>query len=335
MNEHKILFDRVKLEKDIYYKSSYTELYIFDDGLLFEFCYKEGPSYLRNLAIKRRICSVAGVTISEELYDLESHYGYCGPITNSNCPDFLKRAFSAYKKRCIEEKIVSEFIRFHPFNMLGSHSDYFDFHIQERTVVVVDLIQSPEERWSQYSKTTRNIIRKTTKRLLPEINAIPLSTFCDLYRETMKNNAADAFYYFNNGYFDALSRMYGVDLISVKAGNEVASCGFFMNGDDLSHYHLSANNSLMLKENGNYALLEIAFEHARSQGCSYFLMGGGRTSSKNDTLFRFKTKFSKLTLPFYIAGAVYIRDQYERLNDIWKKERPNSNIERFQKYRAE
>src|SRR4051794_18927904 len=57
-----------------------------------------------------------GVHISaiegEELYDLQSPYGYGGPIITSEDPSFTIRANAAYITWCQSQKIVVEFIRF-------------------------------------------------------------------------------------------------------------------------------------------------------------------------------------------------------------------------------
>lgn len=322
------------LLSDIYYQREYSALY---EGECehFEFKYEEGDSNVQFSALKRRIKNVSGKEIDEELYDLETPYGYGGPVSNSLDEQFLCRAFGAYRDFCKEQNIVCEFIRFHPFNSLGNMASLFDMNLPERQVVIVDLEKSTEERRKLYSKTTRNIIKKAEKKLTIETGSVELSSFMEMYYETMQKNSASDFFYFQEDYFNALSALEGVDLLATKKESTFASIGFFMCGKELAHYHLSANNQALAKENGNYLLLDAAFEHAKSKGCRYMMLGGGRTSSPDDSLFKFKSKFSPLTMPFYIAGLDFLPEKRQMLNQMWAEQHKDvSPPKLFQLYRA-
>ncbi len=325
---------QINLKNDAYYVKEYTSLYLGVDDSLFEFEYNEGEKKILFRSIKRRISCVSGIMLDEELYDLLGHYGYGGPLTNDYSEEFLLRAFESYKLQCMKEKIVCEFFRFHPFNPLSSTNMLFNFHVLEREVVVVDLTLNSEDRWKLYSKTTRNILRKTRENLVRRSNFITVEQFKNLYQKTMDKNQANNFYYFDELYFKRLTCISGVDLLSIHLNESIISCGYFMHSGDLAHYHLSANNSDFLKENGNYELLEFAFEHAKTKGCHYMMLGGGRTSAADDPLFRFKSKFSPVTLPFYISGLDFLPQKKAELNKLWDDQNSGNNVRLFQKYRA-
>ncbi len=323
----------VNLADDIYYQDDYSSLYALNGEEVFNFEYVQNSNRILFRSIKRRIKNVAGIIIDEELYDLETPYGYGGPITNCYSEKFLGDAFLAYRKECIKQNIVCEFIRFHPFNKLAQYKDYFDFHAQERKVVIVDLTLNTEDRWSKYSKTTRNILRKANKNLSRKKDEDSLVEFCSLYQQTMDKNDASDFYYFKPNYFEKLKDVQGVELLSVMNELTVVSSGFFMHGSDIAHYHLSANNSEFNRENGNYALLDFAFDHAKEQGCKWMMLGGGRTSDENDSLFKFKSKFSDKSLPFFIGGLTFLPEKRTKLNSMWRQENPDSQLKLFQLYR--
>lgn len=316
------------LKKDIYYWRDYASLYE-GDSEYFSYFYEEGGSYVFFSSLKRKISRVSGVEINEELYDLETPYGYGGPLSNSRDRAFLERAFSEYKKYCSERKIVCEFIRFHPFNEITRCEYLFDMHSLERQIVVVDLDAKPEDRRKMYSKTTRNIVNKSRKNLIVEENSADLKDFLNLYYETMSKNSASDFFYFDSRYFKDLVELDGVSLLSVKKDCTYISLGYFFFGKELAHYHLSANSQAYSKENGNYCLLDAAFDKARSYGCRYMMLGGGRTSSPNDGLLKFKSKFSRLKMPFYIAGLDFIPEKRKLLNDIWLNVNPEKESQVF------
>lgn len=324
----------MNLSADIYYQRAYSALY--EQGCEhFEYTYQEGEKYVKFSALKHRITQVAGQVVREELYDLETPYGYGGPRSNSNEPDFLVRAFVAYKTHCAQRNIVCEFIRFHPFNTLADNSMLFDMHFPERQVVIVDLALNSEERRQQYSKTTRNIVKKALKSLSVNSDNVPLSEFMSMYYETMQKNTASDFFYFKESYFNALMALDSVSLIATQKDEQYASIGFFMCCDELAHYHLSANNQALAKEHGNYLLLDAAFEYAKAQGCRYMMLGGGRTSSPDDSLFKFKAKFSPLIKPFYIAGLDFLPEKRQQLNQLWiAQNATRPALKLFQLYRA-
>lgn len=329
-----ISFNTNDLLSDSYYQREYSTLYE-NDCEYFEFRYTEHQHFVLFSALKRKIEAVGQTKIDEELYDLETAYGYGGPLSNSDEPEFLKRAFSAYREYCVKHKIVCEFIRFHPFNPLSSQSTLFDMHFQERQVVIVDLEKTSDERRSEYSKTTRNIIKKAQSKLTSDFSNVDLASFIELYYETMQKNSASDFFYFPEEYFKKLMQMKNVHLIGIKSNDQYASIGFFMIGNKLAHYHLSANNQSLSKENGNYLLLDSAFEFAKEKGCRYMMLGGGRTASPDDSLFKFKQKFSPITLPFYIAGIDFLPEKRKWLNCLWRKQQENPQIPSlFQLYRA-
>ncbi|MGF1868602.1 GNAT family N-acetyltransferase [Photobacterium indicum] len=324
----------IDLSRDIYYQKAYAGLYTSEDGELFDYVFEDGDKTILFRSIKRQIKSVAGVSVEEELYDLETPYGYGGPLTNCYEDAFLKQAFESYRQHCLENKIVCEFIRFHPFNPMSQQKSQFDFLVHERTVVVVNLAVSTEERWAKYSKTTRNILRKAHKKLSKTVGSQDLDKFIHLYEETMNKNAAADFYYFKPEYFDKLAAIDGVELIEAMLDDEVVSSGFFMHGNEISHYHLSANHQNYLRENGNYLLLDYAFEQAKANGCQWMMLGGGRTSDENDSLFKFKSKFSDQKLPFYIAGIDFMPETRARLNKVWQEQHQSETAPRlFQLYR--
>ncbi|MEH6456405.1 MAG: peptidoglycan bridge formation glycyltransferase FemA/FemB family protein [Cocleimonas sp.] len=323
----------IDLNNDIYYQNEYSSLYAVDGGELFTFKYVQGDYEIVFSSIKRAIKSVSGISVEQEYYDLETPYGYGGPLTNCYDEDFLKDAFSAYRQECIAQNIVCEFIRFHPFNRFCQQTKFFDFHAQERQVVIVDLSLATDERWARYSKNTRNILRKANKKLAGLKCEESLDAFCKLYQLTMDKNNASDFFYFKKEYFERLSNIEGVELLAVELESTTVSAGFFMYGKDIAHYHLSANNSDYFKENGNYALLDFAFEQAKNRGCKWMMLGGGRSSDENDSLFKFKSKFSGQYLPFFIGGLTFLPEIKDKLNEMWQQENPDSELNLFQLYR--
>lgn len=324
----------MNLLNDIYYKKEYIELYLKDKEAVFEYRFEEGEYVFTNLAIKRPISKINDTQLKEIYYDLETAYGYGGIYSNTTDKVFLNKAFSAYSAYCKGEKIIADFSRVHPFNETHKEiKEFFDLYILDRKTVVVDSKLNEEKRWATYPTKIRTILRKCKKELIFR-KSEDINTFLALYNETMKKNNADAFYFFDKQYFEKLISNPNIELYEVLIDDIVISATFVLFGEEIGHYHLSANNYEFRKHNANYFILDSLFNIAHQKGKKYFLLGGGRINAADDNLLRFKKKFSPLEKDFYIMGIVHNKEIYSKYCEIWEKTN-NSEIRYFLKYRLE
>ncbi len=326
----------IDLQNDIYYSKEYASLYLKPGESLFSFDYQEGLEKFSNISIKRPIVKIGNVGIGDGYFDLETAYGYGGFYTNTDNKDFLCRAFASYKKKCLDDNIIAEFIRFHPYNKMPSlHGSHLDFVAADRETVSIDLTLSKDERWARYSSTTRNILRRYGD-ILSLKETTDLDDFMLLYQSTMDKNKADSFYYFKREYFERLLDIENVKLFSIIYENHIVSMAFVLLGQDLAHYHLSTNSKDFLKLNGNYYLLDGICDYLKKNYSfiSDFCLGGGRTNKTDDNLLAFKSKFSHLRKQFYIAGMIINRPIYQMYVDMLHDLYPQSvNENYFLKYR--
>ena len=321
----------INLMNDIYYSDEYISLYLKDNEELFRFEYKEGEKIFINKTIKRPILNIGTTPINDGFFDLETAYGYGGFYTNSEDSVFVENAIQKYYEKCVNENIVAEFIRFHPFNDFPLiYKNYLEFNIYDREVVVKNLT---ENIFTSYVSKVRNTVKRARERVsINESNN--LDKFIELYNETMKKNDATDFYFFKKEYYEKLLQNDNVKLYEVIFEDSIIAMGFFMYGRDICHYHLSANTDMSYKLNSNYALLDYIFNIAKEKGIKYVLLGGGTTSHKDDKLLKFKQKFSKDLKPFYISGKIYNKEIYNKYNQIWQ-EQSKEDVKYFLKYRLE
>jgi len=319
------------LIKDIYYSDDYISLYIKENEELFSFEYKEDNNIFINKTIKRPILNIGDIQINDGSYDLETAYGYGGFYTNSDDEEFLDRAMKEYEQKCKDENIVAEFIRFHPFNEIPiKYGEHLDFNIYDRDVVVKELT---DNMLGSYTSKVRNAVKRASEKV--EIKKSEnLDAFMKLYAETMKKNEASEFYFFKKEYYIQLLLNKNIELYEVLSEDKIIAMGFFMFGEKVAHYHLSANSDLSYKLNSNYALLNAIFCRAKELGLDYFMLGGGASPKEDDPLLKFKQKFSKEIRPFYISGKIYNQELYDKYNNIWK-EQSKEDIKYFLKYRLE
>jgi hypothetical protein len=321
----------VNLVNDIYYDNDYISLYLKDDEELFNFEYRENDNLFINKTIKRPIKKIGNIEVNDDFYDLETAYGYGGFYTNCDDKLFVQNAMTEYEKKCKNERIIAEFIRFHPFNKFPIlNADVLDFNIYDRDVVVKDL---STDIFASYTAKIRNGVKRADEKIIFR-ESENIDKFIELYNETMLKNDAGDFYFFEEDYYKNLINLENVKLYEIIFENEIIAMGFFMLSGNIGHYHLSANTPLSYKLNSNYALLHNIFEISKELGIQYFMLGGGTTSNEDDPLLKFKKKFSKDTKPFYISGKIYNKELYNKYNNLWK-EQSKEDIKYFLKYRLE
>ncbi len=324
----------MNLLDDIYYQKEYINLYLKDNEEIFEFKFEEDNHFFYNISIKRPILKIGNKKLKENYYDLETAYGYGGIICNTKDVNFITKAFNAYKVECLSQNIIAEFIRVHPYNTTFNNLKPFcDLYVSDRDTISVNTTINEEKRWETYPSKIRTILRKCKRELHFE-KSNNIDSFIELYHKTMSKNKADSFYYFNDSYFKNLIKLKNIDLYIVKYNDTIIAASFFMFGKKIGHYHLSATDYNYRKHNANYFILDSIFNIAHQNKVDSFHLGGGRTPNHDDTLLKFKRKFSPITKNFYLGGIIFNNDRYQNYLKIWQQQ-TTKKVNYFLKYRLE
>ena len=118
--------------------------------------------------------------------DIESVYGYSGPIASSAEPSFLFRAWRWFDDWCRDQHIVSEFIRFHPLLETRRFAHPSMTVDADRHTVLVPLDGSEDTLMRQAAPEHRNRLKKARSAGLRfvDVTAEPdgLARFDDLSR---------------------------------------------------------------------------------------------------------------------------------------------------------
>lgn len=305
--------------RDIYFTEDYVKLYENDNDIPQCFIYIEGNSILLFPYLKRRIGLLEG-----EYFDFETPYGYGGPITNTNNPLFINKAFNEFLGCAKKDKIIAGFIRFHP--LLDNQvllSDRIDI-IFDRKTIVMHLDLEEDTIWNeQIHPKHRNSIRKAQKlgfSYLVDENLQYLGVFENLYKSTMDRLKVENFYYFNKGYFDGIRNLKdNVFLGLVLYGEEIISGALFFKYGIYGHYHLAGYLEEYRQYNPNNFLIYNTALYFKETGIKLFHLGGGFNSDVNNSLYRFKRRFSKFEYPFYIGKIIFNQGLYEKVCSIWKE----------------
>lgn len=306
---------------DIYFEPNYGKLYEKIEGgisTLYEF--KGGYGKVHHLFIKREINIAVDDTI---WYDLITPYGYGGPII-TECEEGNEKLLvgefnKSFQQYCIENNIVSEFIRFHPIcdNAMNFNSMYDVSYI--RKTVGTKINNDEDFMISEFSKSTRKSIRRALKSgVTYRITENPhsIETFKEIYYSTMDRNNASVYYYFDDDYFNECLRCFRKNILYIEVlydDKPIAAAFYFVYGNTI-HAHLSGTLEEYLKLSPAYVIKYATATWARENDIKLIHYGGGTTNSEDDMLYKFKKKFTEDTIfKFHVGKKIWNKDIYEKL----------------------
>lgn len=324
--------------RDIYFTPGYHRMHeVNGDGKAILFLYQDGTDTWFYPFLVRPITHVGQTPVPFFCQDIETVYGYTGPLSTTDARGFLTAAGDRFQQYCRENHVATEFVRFHP--IIGNH---FGFDTQDNSSIVgirdhvyIDLGLSDSELWKRaYSGTNRNMIRKARRlgvRIEYGSTASDFEPFVQLYLTNMQRVDAEPYYYFSEAYFAHLRHLLdrsGV-LLLAYLGDHVVGASVFLHGGRYAHYHLSASDDRGREAAVTNLLVHHGIGWAREVGAEKMHLGGGITSGQNDSLLGFKANFSPLRVKFNIGKGIHQAEAYRWLTDEWERQYP----ERASKYR--
>lgn len=308
------------MAEDIYFDKNYGKLYEkMENGTAEIFNYQDENGKIQSQFIKRKI----PVKLDDiEYYDLVTPYGYGGPIIlecNGNREELVKGFAKESEVYCHDNKIVSEFIRFHP--VLGNALDFKDVYEVsfDRHTAGTDLGRFDNPFQEEFSKSARKNVRQALdKGIAYKITKAPdnIHNFKEIYYSTMKRNGADEFYYFDVGYFNQCIELYRNHILLVEAIYEekIIAAGFYFVWKDMIHTHLSGTLSEYLHLSPSYILRYAAVLWGKENHYKIIHHGGGTDNRDDNTLYQFKKRFGKNTeFDFYTGRKIWNKEIYDRL----------------------
>lgn len=310
---------------DIYFEPAYGRLYENGtDEVCEQFLYESETGTVSSVFIKRRI---PVHTDDGEWYDIITPYGYGGPvITKLADPEkkeeLISGFMSSFGEYAKENRIVSEFVRFHP--IIGNGVDFKEAYqsIYDRKTVGTNLTYEDVVA-AEFSKHKRKDIRRILNdpEIRYEIDEHPesLSDFYEIYYSTMDRDHADGYYYFGERYFNRILETFPENVITCRVfyRDAVIAMGVYFRYKKLLHAHLSGTLTEYLKYSPAYILKYALALYGHDHGYEVIHYGGGTSASPDNGLYKFKKDFGKNTdFDFYIGKKVWNREVYDRLCEL-------------------
>ncbi len=311
---------------DVYFARAYCELYeSIEKGTVNKFEYADENGAASNIFMKR---PVPYTVDGEQYYDIVTPYGYGGPVVTEakDKEALLEGYWRAWTEYCEKERIVCEFVRFHP--LLRNDVDFGSRYnaVKNRHTLAIELTE--DFFATQFSSKCRNTIRKAEKLgVTYEIDEAcdSIETFAEIYYKTMAKDNADDYYFFALDYFLKMREELAGSLVLINAkleGKTIAS-SLFMLSEEFMHYHLSATDPEYYTYAANNLVLKVAAEWGCTHGKKWLHLGGGLSSSEEDSLFKFKRSFAREDRnlkEFWLGKALYNKEVYDKLVDIRRAE---------------
>ena len=327
---------------DIYYLSGYVKAFeLHGDGEPLLLYYNSETLRGINVVMKRDIAHdkhFKGRIAEGEFFDLATPYGYGGWYFEGNQSgidaDVFKEEYAAW---CIENKAVSEFVRFHPVleNASGINNDIYDMTFLGNTVAIE--LDSDDKIWERFSSKNRGHIRVAIKEdvtIRTETSKDAFDVFQRIYQTTMEHDDASSYYYFNQEFFDSIRNDLDghYTLFTAYLGNTAIASSIMLYAGKFMNYHLSGQ----LFDYRRYAGTNMILYEAAKWGCKHgyeWLHLGGGLGAKEGPLYDFKKSFYKKgdDKLFYIGKKILNAELYERLVSM-RDEPLDDNF--FPRYRA-
>ncbi|MDZ7721975.1 MAG: GNAT family N-acetyltransferase [candidate division KSB1 bacterium] len=337
-------FQKLPLEQqDVYYTPEYYELYEnYGDGKAQCFVFeKDGEIALYPFLMNS--VNELGYDLDDTYFDIQGAYGYNGVLSSSYDKKFIDSFYNVVDDYCINNNVVAEFTRFQP--VLGN--DRFDNGywniIYDRTTVFIKLSEYDDldDIWQKaYSKEARKNCRKAEKQQLYHTLAEDkdeFSRFYNLYLETMQYIQSTDYYLFSEEFFRQIADLkQQQELILVWKENQLLGCFSILFTKHYAHNFLSAGSVNHRKLPINDYMQNLAIQKAFDKGCRYIHFGGGNSKNEYDSLFKFKSKFSKSRLNFKIGKKIHHDKIYQEVKQQWEHKYPkhyNQNKHRLLGYR--
>ena len=309
---------------DIYHTAAYHRLGEIDTGrtALAYFYQAEGHALFYPFLIAPVPAPLTG---GHALYDLESVYGYTGPLATTNDRAILDRLWAPFRAWVKTRGVIAEMTRFHPLLETQQYAAPSTQIIFNRDTLYFDLTEDEEKTWAGYPPTQHRKIRQAQRAGLTLRLGAPEeigTVFLPIYEKTMKYLGATDRYFFNTAYFAYLEKSLAgqIDLCLVEKGPDILAAALYLKGPEFYHYHLAGSLPEFRQYRPNNLLFHEAARRARQLGYTRLHLGGGRTTAPDDELLRFKASFNTRRAAWHIGETIHDPAAYEDVTRAWLKQ---------------
>ena len=308
---------------DIYYYHGYVNAFkLHGDGAPILIYYESTNVRGMYVTMKRDLSLLPcanGMIQAGEWFDLTSPYGYGGWLFEGDMDEEKLHSFyEEYKTYMLVHHYVCNFVRYSPvlqnadvMKPLGNVTDL-------GMTITIDL-SSEELIWNNITSKNRNMIRKAIKNNVVIEHSKPttqlMSTFKQIYDQTMKLDQAIDYYFFGDSFYQSLidDLSDNTEVFYAKKDDRIIAVSIILFANGKMHYHLSGTEGAYRNLAPTNLLLYEAALWGHSKGFDQFHLGGGLGSDK-DSLYKFKASFNRQgDKQFSIGKEIFNNEMYKQL----------------------
>ncbi len=289
------------------------------EGKAVLFSYEKDGYHIALPLMIRSLKSVDELSGANGFYDASSVYGYAGPVSShSSIPDEIVKDFqSSLQSELKNMNVITVFSRLHPFIPQNFIIENTGSVSNIGITISVDLSLPVEEQRSQYSKGHKsgvNKLRRLGAECIIDTEYKYLDEFLALYYETMNRVNATDYYYFTREHFENLVNKLeaNVYLFICLLEGEVICGGIYIECNGIVQSYLGG----MFSKYRDIAPRKLEKDTVRLWAAENkfktFHLGGG-VGAQKDSLFEFKSGFSKIRHDFNVWKWVIDKEKYIEL----------------------
>ena len=251
----------------------------------------------------------------DDLWDAASAYGYPGGVFRGDIEALNLQFRSAAASLLSDAGVISCFVRQNP--LIPSEQLFAGYsHIRKVGPTVAIDLRTPEAEYmaTQTRKKHRYSLRQSEASGLEFVvddSWTALTDFMRLYADTMKRTQADPYYYFPDSYFFSLrdSLTDSARLLHAAKDGQIISSMIVFEARGIAQYHLGGTSELGREVGASRWLIDRARSYLGHRGLAWFHLGGGVGASQ-DSLYEFKSGFSKLRFDYWAVEWIVDRQAY-------------------------
>lgn len=296
---------------DIYYTSQYfLSAMKLDPGESLMFYYTDEEGEVVYPFIKRKIENG-----DPAYFDITTPFGYGGPLLKikNDAAKLAANFLGEFSAFCEQEKIIAEFIRFHP---LKENALFFENHV--KLVPVYDTytihLNPPEglQNNLQDFEDKGIVIKKLgTVRHMFEFLVL-------YYSAIRRREDADSYYFFTNDYFEALISSLGsnLHLFGAYNGSKLVSACYVLTMGDTIYHHLDGSLAEAEDSDAMKALLLKIAQWGKENGYSFFHLGADYKGEERKASELKKKAANLEPSTFHIGEKIHNTSTYKKLISV-------------------
>jgi hypothetical protein len=213
-------------------------------------------------------------------------------------------------------RIVAEFVRFSP--ILENHRPYLGRQELDvgaaKSIVIVSCERDEQRQIGLFSPPCRRRLRRGLGELQARMldKSSELGLFRQLYERSLERVGAAPHWWFGERFYARVVACPAFEIPSVWSRNRLVSAALIGTHRRAFHYVLAASAEDYPPGSGERLIYQVA-RRAVQAGCRYLVLGGGNSAAPDDSLLRFKAKFARDPVTFFVGKMVHDRPYFAEL----------------------